>query len=79
MVVDGVLLPLPVQEALKEGVIDVPLLLGNMAQEVDPWPANEVEALSPPEWHLFLRRWYVQSRRETKGEEELWEIRCPRP
>ena len=29
-----------------------------MAQEVDAWPADEVEALSNPEWRAFLRRWF---------------------
>ena len=75
VVVDGVLLPLPVQEALKEGVIDVPLLLGNMAQEIDPWPANEVEALSTPEWQLFLRRWYVRRGNEGGRKEGFWGMR----
>jgi carboxylesterase type B len=74
VVVDGVLLPLPVQEALKEGVIDVPLLLGNMAQEVDPWPGNEVEALSAPEWQMFLRRWFVGMGLEGGREGQFWGI-----
>jgi hypothetical protein len=29
-----------------------------MGQEVDAWPADEVEALSPAEWQAFLRRWF---------------------
>lgn len=89
--VDGRVLAMPVLDALREGVVDVPVIIGvynrsspththiytyitqrylnfdymhtytgNMAQEVDAWPADEVEALSPPEWRAFLRRWFRQ-------------------
>lgn len=53
-VVDGVVLKESFLDAFGSGVIDVPLMLGNVAEEPDLWPAAKVGQFSLSEWQLFL-------------------------
>lgn len=58
-VVDGVILKYPFEEALCKGVMDVPLLLGNMGQEPDIGPDLDVSNYSLEEWKQFLESYFL--------------------
>lgn len=51
---DGLLAQLPLAQALREGLVDVPLLIAHMAQELEFQPAWVVRSQSPAQWAASL-------------------------
>jgi carboxylesterase 2 len=59
-VVDGIVLRYGFGEALRKGVMDVPLLLGNMAEECDVGPEQDVSQCTLEEWKSLLESSFAQ-------------------
>jgi len=53
-VVDGKIITDPFDIALAKGIIDVPIIFGNMGQECDSGPDKNVESYSSSEWESLI-------------------------
>lgn len=72
MIVDGRVVTHSFLNALSEGLVDVPLLVGNMQYENDGGPPDEFGRYSQDEWEGFLSTFF-----EPWGEDvgkEVWKL-----
>jgi hypothetical protein len=59
VIVDGVTLTMPFDEAMKEGLVDVDMIFGNMGQEPDNGPGLVVQNYTDLEWRNWLDSFYA--------------------
>ena len=52
-VVDGVVIVAPFEDSISSGLVDVPLVVGNLGQETDLAPGQNIEHYSLAQWRAL--------------------------
>lgn len=60
VVVDGKFIPYPFDMALQKGVVDVPFMIGNMQQETDEYPEQDMSNMRNSDWSELLKETFAE-------------------